>query len=226
MRAADVQDGPMESAQALLLDVGVVLFKSAWEIADDYERLRGLPAGTVVGRGPLEWTAPDETWERYRKGEITERDYWLTFADTAVANGAPLDGHPHLMRAMFQQPGVEPERPEAMALIAECMAAGKGLGILSNELMDFQGREWVEARPWFDDFPVLIDSSELGIRKPDPQPYLVAAIGLGLPPDAIVFIDDNPAYVEGGLAVGMRSILLDVLDPAAAFDAARAELGL
>ena len=216
----------MESAQALLLDVGVVLFKSAWEIADDYERLRGLPAGTVVGRGPLEWTAPDETWERYRKGEITERDYWLTFADTAVANGAPLDGHPHLMRAMFQQPGVEPERPEAMVLIAECIAAGKGLGILSNELMDFQGREWVEARPWFDDFPVLIDSSELGIRKPDPQPYLVAAIGLGLPPDAIVFIDDNPAYVEGGLAVGMRSILLDVLDPAAAFDAARAELGL
>ena len=43
----------MTHAQALLLDVGVVLFKSAWEIADDYERLRGLPAGTVVGRGPL-----------------------------------------------------------------------------------------------------------------------------------------------------------------------------
>ena len=39
----------MTHAQALLLDVGVVLFKSAWEIADDYERLRGLPAGTVVG---------------------------------------------------------------------------------------------------------------------------------------------------------------------------------
>jgi FMN phosphatase YigB (HAD superfamily) len=216
----------MEPAQALLLDVGVVLFKSAWEIADDYERLRGLPSGTVVGRGPLEWSAPDETWERYRRGEITERDYWLTFADTAVANGAPLDGHPHLMRAMFQQPGVVPERPEAMDLIAECKEAGKALGILTNELMDFQGREWVEERPWFPDFPVLVDSSELGIRKPDPQPYLVAAVGLGLPPDAIVFIDDNPAYVEGGLAVGMRSILLDVLDPAAAFDAARGELGL
>ena len=216
----------MTAAQALLLDVGVVLFKSAWEIADDYERLRSLPAGTVVGRGPLEWSAPDETWERYRRGEITERDYWLTFADTAVANGAPLDGHPHLMRAMFQQPGVEPERPEAMALIAECKAAGKGLGILTNELMDFQGRQWVEQRPWFPDFPVLIDSSELGIRKPDPRPYLVSAVGLGLPPDAIVFIDDNPAYVEGGLQAGMRSILLDVLDPAAAFDAARVELGL
>ena len=213
-------------AQALLLDVGVVLFKSAWEIADDYERLRGLPAGTVVGRGPLEWTGPDETWERYRRGEITEREYWLTFADTAVANGAPLDGHPHLMRAMFQQPGVEGVRPEALALVEECKAAGRALGILTNELMDFQGREWVEAQAWFPDFPVLVDSSELGIRKPDPRPYLLAAELLGLAPEEIVFIDDNPSYVEGGRAVGMRSILLDVLDPAAAFDAARVELGL
>jgi len=216
----------MAPAQALLLDVGVVLFKSAWEIADDYERLRGLPAGTVVGRGPLEWTGPDPTWERYRRGEITEREYWLTFADTAVANGAPLDGHPHLMRAMFQQPGVEPVRPQALALVEECKRAGKRLGILTNELMDFQGREWVESQGWFPDFPVLVDSSELGIRKPDTRPYLLSAELLGLPPEQIVFIDDNPAYVEGGLAVGMRSILLDVLDPGAAFDAARAELGL
>jgi putative hydrolase of the HAD superfamily len=216
----------MPAAQALLLDVGVVLFKSAWEIADDYERLRGLPVGTVVGRGPLEWTAPDALWERYRAGEITERDYWLTFADTAVANGAPLDGHPHLMRAMFQQPGVEAVRPEALALVEECKGAGRALGILTNELMDFQGREWVEAQSWFADFPVLVDSSELGIRKPDPQPYLIAAQLLGLHPEEIVFIDDNPSYVEGGRAVGMRSILLDVLDPAAAFDEARAELGL
>jgi putative hydrolase of the HAD superfamily len=92
--------------------------------------------------------------------------------------------------------------------------------------MDFQGREWVESQAWFPDFPVLVDSSELGIRKPDPRPYLLSAELLGLAPEEIVFIDDNPAYVEGGLAVGMRSILLDVLDPGAAFDAARAELGL
>ena len=74
------------------------------------------------------------------------------------------------MRAMFQQPGVEPVRSEALALVAECKAAGRSLGILTNELMDFQGREWVEAQGWFPDFPVLVDSSELGIRKPDPRP--------------------------------------------------------
>ena len=78
----------MPEADGLLLDVGVVFFKSAWEIADDYERLRGLPAGTVVGRGPLD-PAGDERWQRYLDGEATEREYWLDFAAKAVANGAP-----------------------------------------------------------------------------------------------------------------------------------------
>ena len=212
-------------ARGLLLDVGVVFFKSAWEIADDYERLRGLPAGTVHGRGPLD-PEGDALWQRYLAGEVTERDYWLTFAAKAEANGAPLDGHPTLMRAIFQQPGIEAVRPEGMALVERCRAAGRMTGILTNELMDFQGREWVEAQPWFAYFPVLVDSTELGVRKPQPGPYLVAIEQMGMPAGEIVFIDDNPTYVKGGDDVGLRSILLDVRDPAATFRLAASELGL
>ena len=60
-------------AQGLLLDVGVVFFKSAWEVADQYEQLRGLPPGTVVGRGPLD-SGTDERWDRYLQGEATKRE--------------------------------------------------------------------------------------------------------------------------------------------------------
>ncbi|MER3452163.1 MAG: HAD family hydrolase, partial [Acidimicrobiia bacterium] len=35
-----------------------------------------------------------------------------------------------------------------------------------------------------------------------------------------------PRYVEGAAAVGIRAVLLDVRDPAAAFDEARRQLGL
>ncbi len=213
------------SADGLLLDVGVVFFKSAWEIADQYEQIRGLPPGTVQGRGPFD-PAGDERWERYLAGEATEREYWLDFAAKAQANGAPLDGHPTLMRAMFHTPGLGIVRPEARALVHDCVTAGRKVGILTNELMDFQGREWVEAQDWFPLFPVLVDSSELGIRKPHPQPYLVAIDQLGLPANQIVFIDDNPTYVAGGAAVGLQSLQLDVLNPAAAFEAAAWRLGL
>ncbi len=215
----------MRPARGLLLDVGVVFFKSAWEIADDYERHRGLEPGTVQGRGPLD-DAGDDLWEQYQRGEITERDYWLTFAQKAEDRGAPLDGHPTLMRAMFQQPGVDAVRPEGLAVVEACVESGLRVGILTNELMDFQGREWVESQPWFGHFPVLVDSSELGSRKPDPTPYLVAIERMELQPDEIVFIDDNPTYVEGGEKVGLRSVLLDVRDPAGAFRQAVLQLGL
>jgi putative hydrolase of the HAD superfamily len=92
--------------------------------------------------------------------------------------------------------------------------------------MDFQGREWVESQDWFPWFDVLIDSTELGIRKPDPQPYLVAIEEMKLPAQDIIFIDDNPTYVHGGEAVGLQSLLLDVSDPGAVFIDAAQRLGL
>jgi len=203
-------------AKGLLLDVGVVFFKSAWEIADDYEIARGLPSGTVVGRGPLD-PAGDERWTRYLQGEATEREYWLDFAAKAQANGAPLDGHPTVMRAIFQTPGVEIIRPEAMDLVQRVKDAGMRLGILTNELMDFQGRTWVESQPWFPLFDIIIDSSEIAIRKPDIRAYEIAIDAMGLPASEIVFIDDNPTYVKGGVEAGLISLLLEVTNPGEVF---------
>ena len=42
----------------------------------------------------------------------------------------------------------------------------------------------------------------------------------------VVFIDDNPTYVEGGVRAGLQSVLLDVRDPAAAYREAAVLLGL
>ncbi|MEK9810861.1 MAG: HAD-IA family hydrolase, partial [Candidatus Nanopelagicales bacterium] len=158
--------------------------------------------------------------------EITERDYWLAYAQAAVDNGVDISGFDGFMQAIFRDPGVESIRPEALALMAECKLAGRTLGILSNELMSFQGRDWVEAQDWYADFAVIIDASELGVRKPDPRPYAAALESLGMTADEVVFIDDNPTYVEAGQRAGMRSIWLDVLNPAAAFEVAAVELGL
>ncbi|MGL5810941.1 MAG: HAD-IA family hydrolase [Nocardioides sp.] len=216
------------SDRALLLDIGVVLLKSAWELADDFERLNGLPARTIPGRGPFDDAdrGGDPLWDRHLAGDLTERDYWLGNAEVAVANGAPLNGHPQLMRAIFQHPGIEPARPEALALLGEARAAGIRTAVFSNELMDFQGRSWVEDQEWFGLFDVIIDASETGIRKPDPAAYQVVIDAVGLSPGRMVFVDDNPAYVAGGAAAGMRTVLLDVLGPQTAFDEAARLLGL
>ncbi len=211
--------------QGLLLDVGVVLLKSAWEIADEFERLNGLPPRTIPGRGPFD-DGGDPLWERHLAGELTEREYWLGNADVAVSRGAPLNGHPHLMRAIFQHPGIEVSRRGAVDLLRRAREAGVLTGIFSNELMDFQGREWVEAQPWFPLFDVVFDATERGIRKPDPASYAAVVAEVALPAGDLVFVDDNPRYVDGGTAGGMQSVLLDVLDPDAAFGKAAELLAL
>lgn len=224
MSAVAAQSAPSSpSGPALLLDVGVVLLKSAWEIADRFEELCGLAPRTIPGRGPFD-EGGDPLWARHLAGELTERDYWLGNAEVAVSRGAPLRGQPHLMRAMFQHPDITPHRPEALDLLRWARAHGVTTAIFSNELMDFQGREWVEAQEWFPLFDVVVDATEVGIRKPDLRVYDLVVEKVGVPAGRCVFVDDNPSYVAAGEQSGLVSVFLDVLDPAAAFDRARAEL--
>ena len=127
---------------------------------------------------------------------------------------------------MFQTPGLEIIRPEALDLVHRVKDAGIRLGILTNELMDFQGRSWVESQEWFPLFDIIIDSSEIEIRKPDIRAYNIAIDAMGLPASEIIFIDDNPTYVKGGTESGLISLLLEVKNPGRVFDQAAEHLNV
>jgi len=213
----------------LLLDVGLVVALSPWELADIFEDSRGLPSRSIPGRGPFDVAAGefvDERWDAHRRGEITEREYWMEFNDAALANGIDLEGHPNLMRALLRSAEDRGVRPEAVALMEATRAAGIRTGFLSNELYDFHGKEWAQSQSWFQLADFAVDSTEVGVRKPALEPYARAIEVMGYSADRIVFVDDNPTYVAGGVKAGLRCVLLDVLEPWVAFDQAAALLGL
>ena len=56
-------------------------------------------------------------------------------------------------------------------------------------------------------FYAAVLSEREGLRKPEPEIYLLSAKRLGLRPDRCVFVDDLLANVEGARAVGMEGIL-------------------
>lgn len=60
---------------------------------------------------------------------------------------------------------------------------------------------------WFD---ALINAYPQS--KPDPAAYQKALDALGLQPEECLLVDDEPANVQGALAVGMRAVLLDRAD--------------
>lgn len=59
-----------------------------------------------------------------------------------------------------------------------------------------------------DRFQAVITGADVTRGKPDPQVFLLAAKGLGLPPNHCAVIEDAPAGVAAAKAAGMRAIAL------------------
>jgi len=72
--------------------------------------------------------------------------------------------------------------------------------------------------PVDDLFEVIVDSSEVGMRKPNPAIFRHALELLGVAPDRAVFLDDAPGNVAGAQAAGLHGILVDAADPVPALD--------
>lgn len=83
--------------------------------------------------------------------------------------------------------------------------AGYRTGILSN-FGDNARRIWRKVYPFIENFDGIIISSEVGVMKPDPKIYHLAAESVGVKPAEALFIDDFIQNVEGARAVGMQAI--------------------
>jgi len=93
-----------------------------------------------------------------------------------------------------------------VARARELHAAGYGTAILTNNVREW-GDGWRATIP-MDVFDVVVDSSEVGLRKPDSAIYLLTCERLGVKPDEAVFLDDNERNCEGARAVGLHAILV------------------
>jgi putative hydrolase of the HAD superfamily len=193
--------------EALLLDIGYVIIELSWPALDAYDAATGTTSPSRDGFDPEATPAPDEYWDR-------------------VAKARGMEGFLELFRALVATVPDHMFDPAAVALMDDTRAAGRPLGVLSNDAYTFVGPAFFAGRPEFADLDAFVDSTEIGVRKPAPEAYLAAAGALATPPDRIVFLDDTPACVEGARAVGMTALLVDPSDRAPAFAEARRLLGL
>jgi HAD superfamily hydrolase (TIGR01509 family) len=77
--------------------------------------------------------------------------------------------------------------------------------------------QWRALVPLAELFEVIVDSSEVGMRKPNPAIYLHALDLLGgVAPERAVFLDDAPGNVAGARRAGLHGILVDAAEPAGA----------
>lgn len=130
---------------------------------------------------------------------ISSREFFkFVCIDSEQRTGIPLDIR-ELASAAAQG---EVLNPEMMALVAElreyCTTA-----LLTNNVAE---AEWRSTFP-FEHFDVVIDSSEVGIRKPDPRIYETLIDRLDKPAEAIVFVDDLPENLPPAAGLGINTVL-------------------
>jgi putative hydrolase of the HAD superfamily len=82
--------------------------------------------------------------------------------------------------------------------------AGARTGLLSNS---WGAATAYDPRLLEELFDAWVISSEVGLRKPEPAIYELAAERLGLPPAACVFVDDLPGNLKPARALGMATVL-------------------
>jgi len=90
----------------------------------------------------------------------------------------------------------------------ELKARGVQLGLLTNNVKEF-GEHWRATFPieLFDD---IVDSSHVGMRKPERGIYELTCNRLGIEPGAAVFVDDNADNIAAAREYGMEVVQFGV----------------
>lgn len=220
-------DGAGRHAQAkgLLLDFGGVVQRSPLELMGRVDGSDPALSRVLARRGPF-GEARDELWARFEAGEIGEPDYWARRAEEIGAALGQRWQVRDLLTWLFAVPEDVQIRPEAARLLDDVHAAAVPVGILTNDLTAFFGEAWQRGIVALQRVDVIVDGSVTGVLKPDGAAFEAGAAALGLAPADLVFLDDLSWNVEGARAAGLTAFRVDITDPAAAFAAARAALGL
>lgn len=209
--------GGARQVDAVVYDFGGVFMASPFEamraLADEkgigYEQLLELFFGSYHAD-------TDHPWHRVERGELG-----LVEARELIAQAALEQGHELDLFDMFRFLSGGEVNDAMVDNVRRVRAAGARTAILTNNLAE--GRDfWRNLIPLDELFDVVVDSSEVGMRKPNPAVYLhtLELLG-GIAPDRSAFLDDFPGNVVAAEAVGMIGILveLDAAPAIAAVDA-------
>lgn len=139
-------------------------------------------------------------WHELERGEITVND-WIGLVEAAVPGGGAMFDPESELNAMAR---LEPHT-DHLDIAADLRHAGLRVGLLTNNVAEWRSL-WRDRLPC-GLFHVIIDSAEVGMRKPEHRIYELAMAELGvLEPSEVLLIDDFEWNVAGAAELGMATV--------------------
>ena len=199
--------------RAVLWDFGGVILSSPFEAFNRYEHDRGLPRDFL--RRVNASNADANAWARMERAELTHEGFDVAFAAESSALGHEVPGSDVLALLAGNV------RQKMVTALDRVIAAGLKTACLTNNVVRPDSLTDASTTDWRPDvaavmakFDVVVESSKLGIRKPEPAFYRTACELLGVEPDECVFLDDLGINLKPARQLGMTTIKVD--DPATA----------
>jgi putative hydrolase of the HAD superfamily len=182
------------SLTGLLVDFGGVLTTSVWDSFADFCRSKDLEEHAVMR---LFREDPDALADlrRLETGDLEEAEFERRFAKR-LGLGEASD----LIDSMFR--GMQPA-PRMIEAVRIARGSGVRTGLVTNSWSTSHYDRGL-LRELFD---AVVISAEVGLHKPQPEIYLLAAERLDQDPERCVFVDDLRENCAGAEAVGMTSVL-------------------
>ena len=180
--------------EAVILDFGGVLWDMRWDVASDLDQSHGLPRSSV-----FETLYRTDTWRDIERG-VGDTAEWRERAHQALEARAC-----RLLPRLHEQWRASQTAIAPNLELVKALRRRYKLSILSNA--DISLRQRLERDIGIHDlFDDIVCSAEVGMAKPEPTIFTLAAERLGMAPEQCVFVDDYDLNVEAAREVGMHAV--------------------
>ncbi|SNS72310.1 HAD-IA family hydrolase [Sphingopyxis indica] len=189
----------------VLFDFGGVITASPFEAFNRLEEERGLPRDFVRRVNAAD---PDgNAWARFERAEIDAATFDRAFAEEARALGHALEGEAVLAVLAGAV------RPAMVAALDTLKREGFTIGCITNNVPSGKGAGMArsesaaaEIAAIMDRFDHVIESSKVGVRKPDPRIYQMMCETLDVAAAECVYLDDLGINCKPAAMLGMHAI--------------------
>ena len=184
--------------KAIIWDFGGVITSSPFDAFNEFEEVNGLPKDII--RTINSENSDMNAWAQFESNSITIDQFNDLFLKEAKAKGFDIKGRDiiKLLKGSI--------RENMVSFLRELKSDFK-LGCITNNVKSSSeentDNETKEAMSIFDH---VIESSIVGIRKPNPEIYIMSCDALNVSPDQCIYLDDLGINLKPARELGMTTI--------------------
>jgi putative hydrolase of the HAD superfamily len=197
--------------RAAFFDFGGVILSSPFEAFNGFEERHGLPRDFI--RTINSTNSDTNAWALFERSDVGFDEFCDLFEAECREQGHEVAAR-ELMPLLAGE--IRPEMVEAVRLCKERLVTA----CLTNNWVGYRDDGRAAEPGTREDalslFDHVVESSKVGVRKPDPRFYEIACELAGVEASEVVFLDDLGVNLKPAAAMGMTTI--KVLDPKEALD--------